>query len=73
MCTELLGENKVARRKNPQPVPTQVMRLLLLSPSIQERVLVGNTGLGIRAAMRAARETEWETQVARFARWASEV
>ena len=43
---------------------TQVTALLGLSPALQERILVGEGGLGIRAAIRAAREVEWGAQEA---------
>jgi hypothetical protein len=42
-----------------QPRVSQIMGLLLLPPSLQERVLVGGVRLGIRAALLAAREAEW--------------
>ncbi len=42
---------------------TQVTALLGLSSSLQERILLGEAGLGIRAALRAARQPEWERQV----------
>ena len=41
---------------------TQVTALLGLSPAVQERVLLGEGGLGIREAIRAARLAEWEDQ-----------
>ncbi len=44
-----------------QPRVTQIMVLLSLSPALKEQALVG-AGLGIRAAMRAAREAEWAGQ-----------
>jgi alkylated DNA nucleotide flippase Atl1 len=45
-----------------QPRVTQVMGLLLLSPAIQERVLMGEAGFGSRDLARAAREAEWGRQ-----------
>jgi alkylated DNA nucleotide flippase Atl1 len=45
-----------------QPRVTQVMGLLMLSPAVQERVLLGGAGMGIREAARAAREAEWGRQ-----------
>lgn len=41
---------------------TQVTALLGLSPVVQEAELFGEGGLGIRKAIRAGRETEWERQ-----------
>lgn len=43
-----------------QPRVSQIIGLLLLPPSLQERVLVGGVRLGIRAALLAAREAEWK-------------
>lgn len=40
---------------------TQVTALLGLPPAVQEEVLLGEGGVGIREAIRAAREVEWET------------
>jgi alkylated DNA nucleotide flippase Atl1 len=40
---------------------TQVTALLGLSPEVQERVLASEGELGIREAIRAAREVEWVT------------
>ena len=40
----------------------QIAALLGLSPALQERVLLGEGGLGIRAAIRAAREVDWDRQ-----------
>lgn len=39
---------------------TQVTALLGLSPAVQERVLLGEGGVGIREAVRASREVHWE-------------
>ena len=41
---------------------TQITALLGLSPTLQERVLGGEASLGIRAAIRAGREPEWQRQ-----------
>jgi hypothetical protein len=41
---------------------TQVTALLGLSPAVQEAVLLGQGGLGIREAIRAAREGDWGSQ-----------
>lgn len=41
---------------------TQVTALLGLAPAVQERVLLGEGGVGIREAIRAAREVVWERQ-----------
>lgn len=38
---------------------TQVTALPGLSPAVQERVLLGEGGVGIREAIRAAREAKW--------------
>lgn len=38
---------------------TQVTALLRLPPVVQERVLLKEPGMGIRQAIRAAREVEW--------------
>ena len=46
-----------------QPRLSQIMGMLLLSPAIQERVLLGGPGVGARDLQRAAREAEWESQV----------
>jgi len=43
---------------------TQITALLGLSPAMQERILLGDAPLGIRAAIRAGRESEWERQSA---------
>jgi hypothetical protein len=43
---------------------TQITALLGLSPALQERVLLaGKGGLGIREALLAAREVDWERQL----------
>lgn len=47
-----------------QPRITQVMSLLWLSPSIQERILLPGAGLGIRVGMRCAAKVEWAVQEA---------
>ena len=39
---------------------TQVTALLGLSPELQELILIGEGGIGIREAIRAGREVEWE-------------
>jgi hypothetical protein len=39
---------------------TQITALLGLSPTMQERILVGEGGIGIRAALATAHEAEWE-------------
>jgi len=41
---------------------TQVTALLGLSPEVQELVLLGEGEVGIREAIRAAREVGWERQ-----------
>jgi len=41
---------------------TQVTSLLGLSPAVQEEVLLGECGVGIREAIRAARDAAWERQ-----------
>ena len=41
---------------------TQVTALLGLPPEVQERVLLGEGGLGIRKAINAARDAAWERQ-----------
>jgi len=38
---------------------TQITALVNLPPEAQERVLLGEGGVGIRAAIRAGREAEW--------------
>jgi len=38
---------------------TQITALLGLSPAVQEGILLGEGGVGIRVAIRAAREVEW--------------
>lgn len=43
---------------------TQVTALLGLSPAIQEAILLGKGGTGIREAIRVGREVEWEKQAA---------
>lgn len=43
-----------------EPRITQITALLGLSPEAQERVLLGDGGIGIRAAIRAGREPEWD-------------
>lgn len=48
----------MARLGLTQPRITQVVALSLLSPAIQEQLLLGGSGLGIRAEGRA--ESEWE-------------
>jgi hypothetical protein len=42
-----------------QPRVSQVAGLLLLPPVVQEWVLRGDAGVGIRGLVRAAREAEW--------------
>lgn len=41
---------------------TQVTALLGLSSELQERIVLGEAGIGIREAIRAGREAEWERQ-----------
>lgn len=45
---------------------TQITSLLELSPVIQERILIGAADLGVRSAMRAARQANWEGQSEAF-------
>jgi hypothetical protein len=47
-----------------QPRVSQVTGLLLLPPAVQERVLLGEAGVGIRGLVRDGREPEWRAQVA---------
>jgi len=47
-----------------QPRVSQVMGLLLLPPAVQERVLRGDAGVGIRELVSTAREPEWRKPVA---------
>lgn len=41
---------------------TQITALVGLPPSVQERVLLGEGGVGIREAIRVARKAEWARQ-----------
>ncbi len=41
---------------------TQITALLGLAPEVQERLLLGEAGRGIRDAIRKAREVEWQEQ-----------
>ena len=60
---EVRSYGDVARRLGlTQPRVTQIMGLLSLSPVMQERVLLREEVVGIRAATRASRETEWDQQ-----------
>jgi predicted XRE-type DNA-binding protein len=43
-----------------QPRVSQVMALMLLPPALQERVLLGDLGVGIRGLAREARKARWE-------------
>src|SRR5262245_2432430 len=45
-----------------QPRVSQAVELTLLSSAIQERALTGARDVGIRAAIRAAREVGWRAQ-----------
>jgi hypothetical protein len=57
---EVASYGDVARRLGlTQPRVSQVMGLLFLPPEMQERALMGG-GLGIREAIRVAREAVWE-------------
>ena len=41
---------------------TQITAMLGLSPAVQEAVLLGEGGVGIREALGTSREAEWELQ-----------
>lgn len=59
----------IARRLGiTQPRVSQIAALALLPPVVQERVLTGQAGIRIRAAMKAAREAEWPQDSARALR-----
>lgn len=45
-----------------EPRITQITALLGLAPAAQEAVLLGQGGVGIREAIRAARGVEWVKQ-----------
>ena len=60
---ELANYNDAARSLGvTRPRISQIMGLLALSPELQEQILLGPRGIGIRAAARAARQSEWGRQ-----------
>jgi alkylated DNA nucleotide flippase Atl1 len=66
---EVASYGDMARRLGiTQPRVSQIAALALLPPVVQERVLTGQAGIRIRAAMKAAREAEWPQDSARALR-----